>query len=168
MKKQVINVFLIILAASLITGCAKENNNIVDLESGSDCDAICTQANIDCPSLIDKNICTSKCRDFSQETKDHLSNAGSCEALTQKPELISQIIIPEMNEPEEKIANNDCESACGNYVSLCLTLVPNAGQELFDEGYSACVDDCANWEENKTQCILTSFNCESMTDTCGL
>ncbi len=65
-------------------------------------------------------------------------------------------------------ASKDCEAACGHYVTACLTLVPNATQALFDDGYNSCLGECAKWSDNKVSCMITAFDCEAMTDVCGL
>ena len=77
-------------------------------------------------------------------------------------------LIPEMNEPELAPAKNECESACVNYVNKCLTLVPNATQALFQEGLESCLNECAKWNGVKIDCMISAFNCEAMTDVCGL
>jgi hypothetical protein len=63
---------------------------------------------------------------------------------------------------------NACGEACDNYVNKCLTLVPNADSELFQEGKDTCVEDCATWDDEKTQCMVSAKACTEMTDVCGL
>lgn len=132
------------------------------------CSEICANAKTACPSLIDQKNCNNKCSSFDQETKDHLKNSKSCEELTQKPELISNVIIPEINTPEQKKASNKCESACNNYVKKCLTLVPGADQLLFNEGFNSCMGECSGWEDEKTTCLVGAMSCPAMTEQCGL
>jgi hypothetical protein len=139
---------------------------------GAECVQICSQANEACPSLIDKTTCENKCSEFSDEVKDFLVDADSCEKLAQRPDLLSTVIVPEVNEPEnlnsDKEASQDCEAACGKYVSACLTLVPNASEILFNDGYDSCLGECAKWNDSKVDCMINAFNCQAMTETCGL
>lgn len=133
-----------------------------------ECVQLCKQANETCASLIDITTCQSKCANFSEDAKNHLKNSSSCEELSQKPELLSEVIIPEAVTPEQKVATNDCEAACGKYVSACLTLVPNATEALFNEGFDSCLTECANWNAQKVECMINAFNCEAMAEVCGL
>lgn len=71
-----------------------------------------------------------------------------------------------VNEPAQ--AGNNCAAACENYVSKCLTLVPGAGETLFQQGRDSCMEECAQWTNEKTGCIETAASCEPMTDVCGL
>jgi hypothetical protein len=121
-----------------------------------------------CPSLIDKNVCESKCPEMDSEKKDHLMQSQSCEELSQRQDLISDLLIPELNQPEKKVSTNDCEIACGAYVGKCLTFVPNATQALFDDGYNSCLQECETRDLNKVDCMVSAFDCESMTEICGL
>lgn len=134
------------------------------------CAQTCNKAVGTCPSLIEKENCERKCGSMNQETKDHLNTANSCQELTQKPELLADLLIPEVNNPEQTASNggNDCEAACGSYVGKCLTLVPNATQALFAEGQASCESECAKWSSSKIACMVSAFNCEAMTNTCGL
>lgn len=66
---------------------------------------------------------------------------------------------------EEK---KDCESPCRNYIHKCLSLVPNAGQDLFSQGLESCMKECRSWSDKKNKCILNATNCEDMTVICGL
>lgn len=70
-----------------------------------------------------------------------------------------------VNEPA---AGNNCEAACENYVNKCLTLVPGAGETLFQQGRDSCMEVCAEWTSEKIDCIATAASCEPMTDVCGL
>ncbi|MDD5751206.1 MAG: hypothetical protein PHS73_01655 [Candidatus Peribacteraceae bacterium] len=68
----------------------------------------------------------------------------------------------------EPAAGNNCAAACENYVRKCLTLVPGAGETLFQQGRDSCMEECAQWTDKKTDCIATAAGCEPMTDVCGL
>jgi len=66
---------------------------------------------------------------------------------------------------KEKI---DCESPCRNYIHKCLSLVPNASEELFSQGLESCMKECRSWSDTKNKCILNAPNCQDMTEVCGL
>ena len=61
-----------------------------------------------------------------------------------------------------------CDVACDNYVDQCLTLVPGATQQLFEDGLVSCMQECAAWEAEKIACIRDAQNCPSMTEECEL
>ncbi len=134
------------------------------------CALTCEKAVGTCPSLIAKEACEQKCDSLSQEARDHLNMANSCQELTERPDLIADLLIPELNTPEQvgDKSGNDCEAACGSYVGKCLTLVPNATQALFAEGQTSCESECAKWSSNKVACMVNALDCEAMTNVCGL
>lgn len=66
---------------------------------------------------------------------------------------------------EEK---KDCESPCRNYIHRCLSLVPNANENLFKQGLDSCIKECKVWNNTKIQCITNAKNCQNITDICGL
>ena len=136
--------------------------------AGGDCAAICAKVSVACPSMANKEICLQNCPGFDEKTKNDAGAIASCEMLAQKPELLALLAIPEVKDPELAPAKNNCEAACNNYVSKCLTLVPNAGQELFSEGLSSCLKECAGWETVKVSCMASTADCPAMTETCGL
>jgi len=131
------------------------------------CVQICDEAKSICPSLMQFADCAAKCAGWSEAVKDKVAAAGTCQDLSDIPELVSALI-PEMNVPEPINSSNDCEVACGSYVSKCLSLVPNATPALFEEGQSSCMAECAGWNVAKVECMISAFNCEAMTDVCGL
>ena len=138
-------------------------------QKNSPCAEICRQANSACPSLIDQEKCISKCDVLSGETKNHLQESANCEQLSAKPELIAELIIPEPATPELVPGNtSECEAACGSYVGKCLTLVPNATAALFDDGLASCMTECVDWDAQKVECMISAFDCEAMTNVCGL
>ncbi|MGB2631697.1 MAG: hypothetical protein WBC48_02165 [Minisyncoccales bacterium] len=136
--------------------------------AGGDCAAICAKVSVACPSMANKEICLQNCPGFDEKTKNDAGAIASCEMLAQKPELLALLAISEVKDPELAPAKNDCEAACNNYVGKCLTLVPNAGQELFSEGLSSCLKECAGWETVKVSCMVSAADCPAMTETCGL
>lgn len=69
---------------------------------------------------------------------------------------------------EAPVAGNGCDLACSNYVNKCLTLVPNANQELFEQGRVSCLGECQTWSTDKTDCIARAGDCPAMTEACGL
>jgi len=168
MNKNLIIAISGIIVVAGVAGFILLNKNNSQLPVDSKCSQICADAKTACPSLIDQKNCETKCPNLSQDTKEHLLGAKSCEELTQKPELISELLIPEIKKPEQKEASSDCEAACNKYVLSCLTLVPNASEALFEDGFNSCLKECTKWSMDKTECMITAFNCEAMTDKCGL
>ncbi len=69
---------------------------------------------------------------------------------------------------DQNLQINNCDTACKKYVDLCLTLVPNATESLFNEGHQSCLSECKSWNTEKINCMIKTVNCESMTDVCGL
>lgn len=62
----------------------------------------------------------------------------------------------------------NCESACENYKTQCLQLVPGATQQLYKDGIESCMNECKDWSAEKTDCMATALDCTSMTDICEL
>lgn len=140
-----------------------------DEQKSSACADLCKKASEACPSLINQNDCNNKCVKLSEETKKHLQEATTCEQITSRPDLIADLLIPETATPKPVDKNaSECEAACGSYVGKCLTLVPNATPALFEEGQSSCMVECANWDAGKVDCMINAFDCEAMTNICGL
>lgn len=148
---------------------ANEQGGIID-QNDSACADVCRKASQACPSLINEGNCNAKCSNLSEEAKRHLEESDTCEEISSRPDLIADLIIPEINTPEPVGSSSDdgCEAACGSYVSKCLTLVPNATQALFEEGQASCMEACAGWDSGKVDCMVTAFDCEAMTEVCGL
>lgn len=143
------------------------NNN--DTQVASACADVCQKATETCPSLVNEDDCNRNCAKLTAETKKHLQESTSCEQITSKPDLIAELLVPDVATPESTGKNaNACEAACGSYVGKCLTMVPNATQALFEEGQSSCEAECANWNDGKIDCMVSAFDCEAMTNICGL
>jgi hypothetical protein len=158
---------VIVGGGALLMKGNKENNNVAQTDSA--CAEVCGQASQTCPSLINEGSCNNKCAKLSEETKKHLQESTSCEQITSKPDLIAELLIPDVATPKPVEKNaSECEAACGSYVSKCLTLVPNATAALFEEGQSSCEAECAGWSISKVDCMVTVFDCEAMTNVCGL
>ncbi|MFA6537264.1 MAG: hypothetical protein WCT18_02580 [Patescibacteria group bacterium] len=65
-------------------------------------------------------------------------------------------------------SNECCQKACDNYVDRCLNLVPNADHVMFEEGQKSCLTECADWANEKVECISVKNDCPSMTTECEL
>ncbi len=144
-------------------------DNSPNKQNNSACADVCYEASQTCPSLINEDACNSNCAKLSEEAKKHLADSKSCQEISSKPELIADLLVPEVATPELVDKNaSECEAACGSYVGKCLTLVPNATEALFQEGTDSCMKECAGWNAQKVDCMINAFDCESMTNVCGL
>lgn len=169
MKKAVI-LPIIFLATLTLAGCGQQaqvvGNNSVPGPS-EECVNLCSQVSGACSTAISQNQCLKACPAWSSETKARVGAISSCEQVAEVPELTAAAL-PEMNEPNLAPATNDCEAACGSYAGKCLTLVPNATEALFAEGMSSCMSECSSWNASKVDCMISAFDCEAMTNVCGL
>jgi len=69
----------------------------------------------------------------------------------------------------QKVNNSNlCDSACANYNLRCTSLVPNAGEDLFNQAMADCLKACSQWSETQAQCVLNAPDCESITDKCKI
>ncbi|MDX9893707.1 MAG: hypothetical protein RB292_04855 [Patescibacteria group bacterium] len=155
---------------AVVSGCSPKTELTGETntqETNSECAQLCNQATAICPSLISLEQCQLACADWSEETKEKISQVTTCQELSAISEIIESLI-PEMNDPKLNPAKNECEAACQNYVNQCLTLVPNATQTLFQEGLDSCLTECANWNDPMVKCMTQAPDCESMTNICGL
>lgn len=169
MKKAVI-LSILFLASVGLSGCGQQaqvvgNNSVAEVSE--ECVSLCNQITGVCSTAISQDQCLQACPTWSTETKEKASAISSCEQVAEVPELASAAL-PEMNEPDLAPASNDCEAACGSYITKCLSLVPNATQALYNEGMISCMDDCKGWDTTKTECMIGAFDCEAMTNVCGL
>ncbi len=170
------NIIIGAVAVVVVGGAILVGNMSGNKEGGSknkiesSCSSICQKASKTCPSLIDENNCNNNCSKLSEEAKKHLEESKSCEQITSKPELIADLLIPEVATPEQKnnVNADDCQMACMNYAIKCLTLVPNATDQLLDEGRESCMKECASWDTKKIDCMINAFDCEAFTNVCGL
>lgn len=169
MKKSVILSILFLVTLTL-AGCGKQaqvvGGNLAP-EASEECINLCSQVKEACSTAISQDQCQSACLTWSAEIKEKIGAISSCEQVSEVPEL-TVAALPEMNEPNLAPATNDCEAACGSYVGKCLTLVPNATESLFQEGMSSCMGECASWNTSKVDCMISAFDCEAMTNVCGL
>ncbi len=167
-------IILISLASVLVIGSviylgtnSKDKKSNLNNNPDESCISLCSKAKTTCPSLMANSNCESSCANWQDEVKEKVNNASNCGALSEIPEILTSLI-PEMNTPQSPVANNDCEMACSNYSIKCLSLVPNASQELYNEGLLSCMNECKKWSGDKTSCMLNAIDCESMTNVCGL
>jgi len=167
-------IILISLASVLVIGSviyvgtsSKNIKSNLNTSPDESCISLCTKAKTTCPSLMANSNCESSCTNWSDEVKEKINNASNCGALGDIPEILTSLI-PEMNTPELPDAKDECEAACGSYVNKCLTLVPNATQALFEEGMTSCKSECSKWNNEKVGCMISAFDCEAMTNVCGL
>ncbi|MDD3897279.1 MAG: hypothetical protein PHU04_05605 [Candidatus Peribacteraceae bacterium] len=161
----------LLLVLPLLQGCSGDATPDAEVDDvpGEEtaCVEACANADVVCPSLALAGNCVEQCDSWSAETRESVRSAADCAALSAIPEFAAGLV-PEMEDPNLAPAKNDCEAACGNYVNTCLTLVPGAGQALFQEGLTSCMEECAGWDEQKTACMASAADCESMTNICGL
>jgi hypothetical protein len=157
---------IIAIAAGAVLLSPKGGND----QKSSDCASICQKASQTCPSLVNEITCNNNCSKLSEESKKHLSDSKSCQEISSKPSLIADLMIPETatQKPAENPDADDCQMACMNYAIKCLTLVPNASDQLLDEGRESCGKECAKWNNEKIDCMIGAIDCESMTNVCGL
>lgn len=168
-KTILISLASVVVIGAVVYFAVNSKNEKSDLDTSFDqvCVELCAKAKTTCPSLMAGANCESACSNWSDEVKEKVNNASDCQKLSEIPEIVLSLM-PEMNTPELPEAKNDCEAACGSYVSKCLTLVPNATQALFEEGMTSCQSECAKWNTQKVDCMINAFDCEAMTNVCGL
>lgn len=160
----------LVIGGSVVVGAISLIMNQSLKQSDFDCADICQAASATCPSLINEGVCKNNCGKLSEEAKKHLAESSSCQDIVSRPELIGDLLIPTVNNPESvgDVGVEDCQMACANYVVKCLTLVPNASKELLDEGLYSCIGECQKWNNEKIDCMIGALDCESMTNICGL
>jgi hypothetical protein len=135
------------------------------------CESACAQAEASCPMLLDEVNCVSACEGMSTEAQLYLQSVYTCEALTARLDLVSSVVVPDVASTtgrREEAQGDGCEASCDNYVAECLSLVPNATEDLLREGYDSCMSECAEWDTEKVSCIAEASDCPSMTEVCGL
>lgn len=133
----------------------------------AECAEVCLNAKMACESISDN--CVNLCDRWSQETRDEVKAGRNCNDFSKVANLINQAEFEQKKSKANEAGNNDdCQFACVNYTSKCLTLVPNANEALLNDGLMSCMGECNSWSEQKTNCILNAHNCESMSDICGL
>lgn len=163
MKKIIIISIAVVAVVATIALIRTGSNSVA-----GECQEICAHSLEVCPSIQNTNQCESHCKTWSDDIKNSVKEAGDCVQLTNIPEFMLSLI-PEITEPDPvQGSGSDCEKACNNYNSKCLTMVPNATQALFDERFASCMGECEAWNSSKIDCMATAGDCESMTNVCGL
>jgi len=151
MKKVLFSVIL--LGVVFVFNACEKNT-----EAKSDCESKCETISKMCSEVITYDECKDDCNVCGIDVLNKINEEKDCDKIK---ESMSQC-----NSPKEK--TNNCDAACKNYNNRCLTLVPNANQQLFDEGYESCMNECKSWATEKTECMVTAQDCPSMTEVCGL
>jgi len=151
MKKSLPIIFL--APTILLLGCA------TDISQNGSCESKCESISNMCSEVLPYEQCKGECDACDPAIMDEINDEEDCEKIKEK---MSQCALVS----EE--GSSDCDAACNNYNNQCLTLVPNANQQLFDQGYESCMSECAGWSGEKVQCMSTAQDCPSMTEVCGL
>lgn len=168
MNKYLVPPFLI-LTVIVVTGCTNNSNKAIDSNViDADCIGLCSQAKGVCAEFMSIDECKNQCANWDRATKDKIRNAPDCSGMPAKQNDNMIESIPEINDPNLPSAKNDCEAACNKYVTTCLTLVPNASEAVFNDGYNSCLGECVKWDKKKIDCMIAANNCPSMTEICGL
>ncbi|MFA6458504.1 MAG: hypothetical protein WCV72_03920 [Patescibacteria group bacterium] len=136
----------------LLSSCTKNTEPKNDCESK--CEAVCEM----CLEAITCEECKNGCSVCGVAVLDEVKEQPDCDKIKER--------MSQCNSPKEE--SNSCEAACNNYNKQCLSLVPNANQALFDQGYESCMAECQNWTGEKIDCMETAQDCPSMTEVCGL
>jgi len=160
--------FGLVVIIFVVSGCTNNQNKIISTDTNNDCAGICAHTKATCAEFMAEEECKNQCVNWDRATKDKIKSASDCSGMPAKPNDKIIESIPEINEPDLPSAKNDCEAACNKYVIACLTLVPNASEALFSDGYNSCLGECVKWDTKKVDCMITAFNCEAMTNVCGL
>jgi len=154
------------LIIALIPKGKKVDNNIKNERAF--CSVICEHIKNTCnQDLINNQDCQTACNTWGEEFKQALVLINDCELITTQIEAQAQVAkeaAADINNPNV----DKCNQACNNYVNRCLTLVPNATPQLFEEGFNSCKTECASWNITKIDCMIQSNTCEAFTDVCGL
>lgn len=127
-----------------------------------ECRDICAQIQTICPNLITEELCNNQCLNCPQTVIQDIQDTTDCQIIEQSLAGCFSV------KKEKENVDNNCDAACNNYVDRCLTLVPNADQDLFQEGYDSCMEICPDWNEPKIDCMAAAQDCPSMTEVCGL
>ncbi len=136
-------------------------NNININQRNQDCPEICENAIIKCPSLTQKD-CLEQCKNATNIEKTCLKNFQTCNELTLKCRQ------PSPNTQTQENNDNNCVSACNNYVLQCISLVPNSSEALKKDAYNSCMTECKQWAKTKINCMSIAPSCEAFTEKCGL
>ena len=172
MKKSFLIYGLIALGAIATIALLPKGKSVGQLVenqlSSVSCDKICSHLKDVCnEDLIASDDCPTVCGTWSDEIKQMFLTMNDCEFLKAQIEGQAQVLAEEMVNKNNPNATK-CDQACNNYVTRCLSLVPNASAELFEQGFDSCKGECAAWAVSKIECMIKANTCEAFTDTCGL
>jgi len=142
----------LVVLALFLSSCA------TGAENKSDCESKCEAISEMCSGAITYEECSNGCNGCGVAVLDEIEGEQDCSKIKDK--------MSQCNSPKEE--SNNCEAACNNYNNRCLTLVPNADQKLFDQGYESCMVECKGWTVEKIECMEVAQDCPSMTEVCGL
>ena len=131
----------------------------VEVSQDEGCESQCEAVSTMCSEVITYEECNNECNSCDSVIMDEIESEEDCGKIKEKMSQCTSIA-------KEDASN--CDSACNNYNNQCLTLVPNADQQLFDQGYESCMSECAEWSTEKVGCMAESQDCPSMTEVCGL
>lgn len=170
--RKILLLSLVFVPILILSGCGNKQNqnvgNIVgEIVVDSECQSFCADVIGVCPSLLSSEQCERNCGSWDDSVREKIGSAENCAEMSSIEEVVLSLV-PKFEEPNLPPSNNDCEAACGSYVGKCLTLVPNATQALFNEGLSSCISECEKWNAQKVECMISAFDCEAMTNVCGL
>lgn len=155
-----------VLVVTLVSKNKKVDINIKN--EGTSCNLVCEYIKNTCDQdKINNEDCNIACNTWGEEFKQTLILMNDCNLITTQIEAQAKII-SETTSDENNPNVAKCNQACNNYVNRCLTLVPNASSQLFEEGFTSCKNDCINWEMEKIDCMIQSNTCEAFSESCGL
>lgn len=146
--KKILFPFIVLGLVLFLSSCGK------DTEQENVCEPKCEAISKICPEVITYEECNNGCSVCGVSVLDDIKEEQDCDKIKEK---MSQCSSP-------KKESNNCEAACKNYNNQCLTLVPNADQTLFDQGYESCMSECKSWTGEKITCMESAQDCPSMTE----
>lgn len=169
MKKSILIYGIIGLAVvALIVAMPKDKKTDKVSTSTVSCSSVCDHLKNVCGdgSVVTED-CLTVCETWNDEIRQAMLLMDDCEFLLNQIENQAQVLAEQQaNQANPNAAK--CDQACNNYVSRCLTLVPNATPALFEEGFQSCKQECASWPVVKIDCMVSASSCEAFTDVCGL
>lgn len=172
MKKSFLIYGLVGLGAVALIALMPKGKNVDQLVeeklTSVSCNKVCDHLKDACgDDLILAKDCSPVCDTWNDEIRQMFLTMNDCEFLKAQIQGQGQVLAEEMvnkNNPN----SSKCDQACNNYTTRCLSLVPNASKELFEQGFDSCKGECASWNVSKIDCMIKANSCEAFTDTCGL
>lgn len=172
MKKSFLIYGLIALGAVAAIAMLPKGKNVEqmveDKLTSVSCNKVCDHLKDVCDEdLILADDCSAVCDTWNDEIRQMFLTMNDCEFLQAQIQGQAQVLA------EERVNQNNpnatkCDQACNNYVTRCLSLVPNASADLFEQGFDSCKGECAKWNVTKIDCMISAGSCEAFTDQCGL